>query len=132
MKAKKIRIQLQPAQAVLDEFVANAEAMAHRKHKTPTRTKSKKDDEIVLCFEDLSVFAKVFSPERLRLLRTVRDKKPASLNELAKILGRDYPNVYNDARFLAEQGILDLQEKPGRGRGTVKPTFDWNGFDIAV
>lgn len=130
MKAKKIRIQLQPAQAVLDEFVDKAEAMAHRKHKIPHRTK--KGDEIVLCFEDLSVFAKVFSPERLRLLRVVRDQKPASLNELAKILGRDYPNVYNDARFLAEQGILDLQEKPGKGRGTVKPTFDWDGFDIAV
>ena len=130
MKAKKIRIQLQPAQAVLNEFVGKAEAMANRKHKAPHRTK--KNDEIVLCFEDLSVFAKVFSPERLRLLRTVRDKKPASLNELAKILGRDYPNVYNDAKFLAEQGILDLKEKAGRGRGTVRPTFDWDGFDIAV
>jgi predicted transcriptional regulator len=129
---KKIKIQLQSPRATLDEFVERAEAIAHRKGKGTPRKKKDKDDEIVLCFEDLSVFAKVFSPERLRLLRTVRDKKPASLNELAKILGRDYPNVYNDARFLAEQGILELQEKPGRGRGTIKPTFDWDGFDIAV
>jgi predicted transcriptional regulator len=130
MKAKKIRIQLQPAKETLDEFVKTAEALLRRKSKGPRRTK--KDDEIVLCFEDLSVFAKVFSPERLRLLRTVREKKPASLNELAKILGRDYPNVYNDAKFLAEQGILELKEEAGRGRGTVRPTFDWDGFDIAV
>jgi predicted transcriptional regulator len=130
MKAKKIKIQLQPVSDVLNKFVEKAEAMARRKPKNSYRTK--KDDEIVLCFEDLSVFAKVFSPERLRLLRTVRDKKPASLNELAKILGRDYPNVYNDAKFLSEQGILDLKEKPGKGRGTVKPVFDWDGFDIAV
>ena len=130
MKARKIKIQLQPTKEILDEFVKKAEAMARRKNKTAQR--AKKDDEIVLCFEDLSVFAKVFSPERLRLLKTVRDQKPDSLNELAKILGRDYPNVYNDARFLAEQGILELKEKAGRGRGTVKPSFDWDGFDIAV
>ena len=130
MKARKIRIQLQSPKASLDEFVEKAGAMSRRKHKAPRRIK--KDDEIVLCFEDLSVFARVFSPERLRLIRAVRDQKPASLNELAKILGRDYPNVYNDAKFLAEQGILELEEKAGRGRGTVKPTFDWDGFDIAV
>ena len=104
--------------------------MARRKTKAPRRVK--KDDELVLCFEDLSIFAKVFSSERLRLLRTVRERKPASLNELTKMLDRDYPNVYNDARFLCEQGILDLKEKPGKGRGTVKPVFDWDGFDIAV
>lgn len=130
MKARKIRIQLQSPKAALDEFVEKAEGMARRKSKAPRRMK--KDDEIVLCFEDLSVFARVFSPERLRLIRTVRDQKPASLNELARMLGRDYPNVYNDAKFLAEQGILELEEKPGRGRGTVKPTFEWDGFDIAV
>lgn len=130
MKAKKIKIQLQPVKAALDEFVKTAEAMAYRKNKTPRRTK--KNGELVLCFEDLSVFAKVFSPERLRLIRAVRDEKPASLNELARLLERDYPNVYNDAKFLAEQGILELKEESGRGRGTVKPTFDWDGFDIAV
>ncbi len=130
MKAKKIKIQLQPVKAAFDEFVTKAEAMAHRKNKTPRR--AKKNGELILCFEDLSVFAKVFSPERLRLIRTVRDERPASLNELARILERDYPNVYNDAKFLAEQGILELKEESGRGRGTVKPTFDWDGFDIAV
>lgn len=130
MKARKIRIQLQGAKAALDEFVEKAECISRRKSKSPKR--SRKDDEIVLCFEDLSVFARVFSPERLRLIRAVRDRKPSSLSELARMLGRDYPNVYNDARFLAEQGILVLEEKAGRGRGTVRPKFDWDGFDIAV
>jgi predicted transcriptional regulator len=130
MKARKIRIQLQSPRAALDEFVEKAEEMARRKTKPPRRMK--KDNEIILCFEDLSVFARVFSSERLRLLRAVRDQKPASLNELAKLLGRAYPNVYNDAKFLAEQGLLELEEKAGRGRGTVKPTFEWDGFDIAV
>jgi predicted transcriptional regulator len=130
MKARKIRIQLQSPKSALDEFVEKAEGMARRKSKSPSRIK--RNGEIVLCFEDLSVFARVFSSERLRLMRAIREHKPESLNELAKILGRDYPNVYNDAKFLAEQGLLQLEERPGRGRGTVKPTFDWDGFDIAV
>ena len=130
MKAKKIQIQLMPPEDVLDEFVSEAEAMSKRKGKAVS--KKKKDGTLVLCFSDLSVFAKVFSPERLRLIRTVREHKPASINELAKLLGRDYPNVYNDAKFLAEQGILVWEEKSGKGRGTVKPSFDWDGFDIAV
>lgn len=132
MKARKIKIQLQSPKSALDEFVRVAEGAASRKGKAKGPKKVKKEEEIVLCFEDLSVFAKVFSPERLRLLRMVREKKPSTLNELARLLQRDYPNVYNDVRFLAEQGILELEEKPGRGRGTIRPTFDWDGFDIAV
>lgn len=130
MKPRKLKIRLATAAEFLDSFEAGFERMSTRKAK-PKKTQTSAAPG-ALYFEDLSVFSKVFTPERLRLLATVRLRKPATLLELAALLKRDYPNVYNDARFLAEQGILRLERRPGRGRGQVKPSFEWEGFDIAV
>jgi predicted transcriptional regulator len=91
-------------------------------------------DELTLSFDDLSMVAKVLSKERLRLLQIVKEKKPASVNQLAILLGRSQQNVHKDVHYLAELGILDLKKnrKKGSKKEAVQPEFHWDGFAIAV
>ena len=90
--------------------------------------------DLVITFPDLSWLSKVFSPERIRLIQTVRKEHPESIYQLAKILGRHLANVQRDVNELANIGILELKKtkKKGSKRETVQPSFDWEGFDIAV
>lgn len=57
-------------------------------------------------------------------------KKPNSLTELAKLLNKDYGNVWRDAKILESMGIIELQkEKQG-----VKPValYERIVFDLSV
>lgn len=63
--------------------------------------------ELVLSFTYVSQLTKVLSLERLRLCQVVRDKKPSSINQLAKLLGRDtQSNIQKDVHESAALGIL--------------------------
>lgn len=43
-------------------------------------------------------------------LKAIKDKKPASVYELAKILHRDIKNVLQDIAYLQEMGLVDVTE----------------------
>ena len=127
MKVKNLKIRLGTAKESLDQFVKTGTNLAKKK-----KRKKKSENEFIITFPDLQIFAKIFSAERIRLLRIVRHETPSSIKELAALLNRDYPNVHADVTFLANQGFLELESKPGRGKGTMVPKFDWDGFEIAV
>lgn len=90
--------------------------------------------DLVLTFPDISGLAKIFSPERVRLIMTVRDMKPESIYQLAKLLDRVPGNVKKDVDELAAFGILELKKKrtKAQGREAIQPKYNWDGFDIAV
>ncbi len=90
--------------------------------------------DLVLSFPDISWLAKIFGAERIRLIQAVRDRKPESLYQLAKLLGRSLPNVHRDVHELAEYGIIELKKvrKKGQKREALLPEYNWDGFDIAV
>jgi predicted transcriptional regulator len=90
--------------------------------------------DLVLAFPDLSWIAKVLSPERVRLIQTIRDKKPTSIRQLAILLERAQQNVQRDVQELAELGIIELKvmRVKGQKRESLQPEFNWDGFDIAV
>ncbi len=70
----------------------------------------------------------ILTPQRKRLLDIVRRHKPSSIRELAKMLDRDYKNVYDDVVFLEKVGFLRLERK---GRKLV-PVVDYDVIDIEV
>ena len=74
------------------------------------------------------------SVERLRLLRMIKEVKPESIYQLAKLLNRAISNVQKDVTELAEYGIIELKRKrkKGQNREMVQPYYKWGGFDIAV
>ena len=62
----------------------------------------------------LSDFMRVFTPERLRLLRTIAVSKPSSVRELARMVDRDVKNVHSDLQLLYSHGLIELIEAGGK------------------
>src|SRR3989454_304215 len=50
----------------------------------------------------------LLTPNRLALLRAIRTKRPGSIYELAKIVGRDLKNVQDDLRLLERYGLVQI------------------------
>jgi predicted transcriptional regulator len=128
VKEKNFKIRIQSLDETLDDFETAFLEVGSLKSK-------KRNGELVLGFETFSLLSKILTPERLRLLKTVRELGPNSMAELAKKLQRSQANVHKDVRFLADLGILSLQKSKGpkrAGKAPLKPKFEWSGFQIAV
>lgn len=117
MKLKKVHIQIQPIEDVKAEWrrALHGEVKARRKPDT-------------LVFTSLTAVAKVLSPVRLELLGAIITHKPDSISSLAKIVGRDFKNVYADVQLLHSVGILELK---GAGkRDAVRPVALYSGIEL--
>jgi len=62
--------------------------------------------EVRLTFENLPVLLKNLTPARWKLLEALKRAGPMSINELARLLGRNYKNVHTDATRLIELGLI--------------------------
>ena len=82
---------------------------------------------IVSTWEQLG---QVFSPRRLQMLAAILQIKPKSISELARALKRDFKNVYNDARLLADLGLITLKEE-GKRR-TLVPIAKFNELKLPL
>lgn len=51
---------------------------------------------------------RIITPERLRLIRIIKEKKPRSVSELAKLVGRRVDAVSRDLRILEFYDFLEL------------------------
>ncbi|CAG8817005.1 30591_t:CDS:1, partial [Racocetra persica] len=49
--------------------------------------------------------------KRMDLFTTLVKKKPTSLTDLAKLLGKDYTNVLNEVQILESMGIIKLEKE---------------------
>jgi len=70
----------------------------------------------------------VLTEKRLEILKIIRDQKPASVYELAKIADRDLKNVIQDLSYLQELGIVAITETGAR----KVPHFDYDRISIEV
>lgn len=127
MKARRFKIKIQNFDQTGQEFVKAWKAAEKGFNYEPGY-------DLVLAFPDLSWISKILSPERVRIIQAVRDKKPESIRQLSKLLSRAQQNVQKDVQELAELGILDLRKikKKGQKRESLQPEYNWDGFDIAV
>ena len=73
---------------------------------------------------------KILTHERLRLLAIIRENKPESINELARMLKRKESNVHNDLTFLEGIGLLELKE--GKNHVKKMPVVDYDALHITV
>ena len=118
MKAKKVKIVMQSVDDIKREWTA---ALKGKVKSTP------KGDEIIVT--SLATIAKIFSKTRMEILQTIIIKKPQSIYELAKILGRDFKNVHSDVQFLNQVGLINLKET-GDSRHGLKPTAKYSGIEL--
>lgn len=59
-------------------------------------------------FTSLEAVRALLTDRRLALLHLVREHAPKSINQLAKIAGRDFKNVYVDVMLLKDYGLVQV------------------------
>lgn len=91
-------------------------------------TEKQKPNIVARAPEDI---AKILTNQRIRLLQVIREKKPESISELARLLDRSQSNVSNDVKYLEEIGLLELEEKKGPILHK-KPIVDYDVVRITV
>ena len=74
-------------------------------------------------FPSTESFARVLSSENRKLLRTIAEKSPGSLDELEQLTGRRKSNLSRTLKTMANYGLVQLQRGP-RGRIAPKVTHD--------
>jgi len=86
-----------------------------------------------ISFKNTEAVRKILSEERLRILKTIKKEQPKSIYELAKLLGRDIKNTFDDVQFLAQIGLIELKKtKEGREKSTPKVNYDRILLEIPV
>jgi len=90
-----------------------------------------KEDKIIY-IESLDDARKLFTPERIKFLSTVRKENPDSLYALAKLLKKDFKTISTDARMLSNAGLLRLVSHKVGKRTKVRPVFTGNEINLAI
>ncbi len=118
MKLKKVKIIVQPVESVKTEW---ARAFKGKSHSVQLKG--------TIVFTSLSAIAKALSPVRLELLGVILKQKPNSIYALAKLVGRDFKNVYSDTKIFEEIGLVDLKHSESR-RDSIRPVAKYSGFEL--
>lgn len=71
-------------------------------------------------FTSIEAARNLLTPNRVTLLRAIRAKRPGSIYELAKVVGRDLKNVQDDVRLLERYGLVRLGQGRSSGKRKVK------------
>ena len=122
MKAKRVRIGIKRVKEALEDFVKTGEAI-----KKGERVKSEKG----VYFESIEGFRKALTTKRLELLRLIKVKHPESLQELARLAGRDMKSIVTDIHILESLDLVDLKRN-NRGRKQSTPTVDYDRIDLQI
>lgn len=125
MKIKRITLKVK----TLDKMAADFK----RAWKDAGKGKSERAAAETICFDSVEDMQKFLSPERIRLLRTVHEKNPKSIYELAKLLDRDRKNVTEDVKMLEAVGLIE-RKTAKRDKEKVELVVDYDKIqmDIAV
>ena len=101
MKVKRIKIGIKDLKTALYDFVRTGEAVERGE-------KVKRDTGVY--FTSIEAFRKALTPKRLELLHIIKAKKPASINELAKMAHRDVKNISDDLKYLEQIGLVEREK----------------------
>ena len=82
-------------------------------------------------FTSLEAVRKVLTPRRLELLRVIRQGRPDSVYQLARLVGRDFKNVHADVHTLASYGLVSLK-KARAGRRPSVPRVPFSTIELRI
>ena len=122
MKVKKIDIGIKGLAESLKDFAATWK-------KSESGKKTRKDEGIY--FDSIDSMRSVLTNNRLFILKTIRDRNPGSVYELAKMLERDLKNVNQDLKLLADIGLVTL-EKTDADKKRVVPHVDYGKIMLEI
>ncbi|HYB91768.1 MAG TPA: hypothetical protein VEC38_12070, partial [Candidatus Binataceae bacterium] len=84
-----------------------------------------------LYFESVEELRRILTEKRLELLLAVVRHRPASVRELAGLVGRDYKNVSTDIMLLERLGLVRLKASAGRGRAQT-PSVPYDEIQVTI
>ncbi|MBI3582727.1 MAG: MarR family transcriptional regulator [Nitrospinae bacterium] len=122
MKVKKIDIGIKGLKESLKDF---AEAWK----KLEGGKKVKKEEGIY--FDSINTMKVALTNSRLLILKTIRERHPQSVYELAKILGRDLKSVNQDLKLLAEIGLVTIEKAEDNGKRVI-PHVDYGKILLEI
>lgn len=120
MRVKKIRIK--SLKDSLDDF-----ARVFKQVQAGKRLPTVSEPEIY--FESIEAVRKIMTPQRMRLLRYIKQHKPQSIYSLAKGIGKDIKNVYQDLTYLGDIGLIALKDS-GRSRRQKQPVLLYDCLSV--
>lgn len=126
MKVKNVTIGIKSIEEVLNKAKDVMERLERGE-----KVKKRKPG---IYFENLNVMRKAITHERLKILKVIKEKHPASIYELAKLLNRNLKNVSDDVHYLAELGLIELEKGKSNGREKTMPVVNYEKIllEIAV
>jgi predicted transcriptional regulator len=124
MKVKRLKVGVRSVEEGLQEFGATLKALQGGQ---PVKKRAG------VYFVSVEAMRSVLTEPRLTLLHVIRTHRPRSIAELAKLVRRDFKNVYHDLKMLADLGLVHL-EQGSKLRDQVIPTVTYERiqFEIAV
>jgi predicted transcriptional regulator len=84
-----------------------------------------------LYFESVDELRRIVTEKRLELLLAITRHRPASVHELAGLLGRDYKNVSTDITLLERLGLVRLEAAASKGRAQ-RPTVPYDEIHVTI
>lgn len=82
--------------------------------------------------EDIELLRKLFSNEKMRILYTLKKKKPKSIYDLSKILKRDFKSVYQDLKILERFGFIDFYSETKGKRDSLMPVLKIDSLTLVL
>ena len=102
MALKTIRVRIKSVDDALDDAISVMRAI---------QAKKKVRKQHGEYFESLEAVRAALTETRLALLRLIRQRKPNSVAELARIAQRDFKAVYRDVEALRHLGLIEVADR---------------------
>lgn len=81
-----------------------------------------------ISFDSMETFKKVMTSNKLELLIAIARLRPESINQLAKLVNREFPHVHKECHSLAVLDFITLEEMEG-AKKQLKPRLSFD-YDI--
>lgn len=105
-----------------------SESLADFKNALKAARKGRASEHYEIAFDNKKDFAKFI--KNIDLLMTIQSLKPASIYELAKLLGKDQSNINKTIAFFEAYGIVKVKESKKNNRTVKKPVVDYQKIEF--
>lgn len=105
-----------------DEFRQRTIAIASGAYKPSS-------DEPKVWFDSIESMSRLLNTQNIELLKTIRERNPSSLGELAKITGRRKESLSRTINKMGDYGLIEIKEGP---RHAKIPVVVADSFEVKL
>lgn len=122
MKVKNIVLGVKAKEAFFKDLSSNWKKLE--------KGQSVEENEAVY-FSSIEAMRKALTPLRIEILKTIKERRPSSIYELAKMMNKDSSNINSHVMHLAEIGLIEMEQQSD-GRGNIIPLVIYDEIDIKI